>query len=91
MLSQRQNHSYLEDQAVSAVAEAASKAEKPTPRLVIVKEDAPACQGGAESRPWSTASAEPVQTHKFMRGLSIALPLSVSLWAFMIWGIRAIW
>lgn len=90
MLSQRQNHSYLEDRAASAVANTAAKAEKPAPRLVIAKDEARASQGGG-SRPWSTAGAEPEQSHNFMRGLSIALPLSVSLWAFMIWGIRALW
>jgi hypothetical protein len=91
MLSQRQNNSYLEDQPASVVVETAAKADEPAPRLVVAKDGARACHGGAGPRPWAAAGSQPHQTHKFMRGLSIALPLSVSLWAFMIWGIRAIW
>jgi hypothetical protein len=48
-------------------------------------------QSGAGSRPWVASCTEPDQAGNFIRGLSIALPLSISLWAFMIWGISVIW
>lgn len=90
-------------QAVVKVANAAAKAEadgvadtrpspavnavEPAPRLAMVNDR----QSGPRSRPWEDSRTEPDQAGNFIRGLSIALPLSISLWAFMIWGISVIW
>jgi hypothetical protein len=95
MLSQRHDGRHLENQGAPAAAIARKKsmaeAAEPALRWIITDEEvsgrqsAPEC--GAKRNPW----AGPDQACKFIRGLSIALPLSISLWIFMIWGIKAIW
>ncbi len=44
----------------------------------------------AGDRPWDDGQADPEHGANFIKGLGIALPLSVSLWAMMIWGLKAI-
>jgi hypothetical protein len=65
----------------------ALKAVEAAPRLARLNDR----QSGPSSRPWADSHTEPDQAGNFIRGLSIALPLSISLWAFMIWGISVIW
>jgi hypothetical protein len=91
MFSQHHERRHLDDHAAKAMAEAA----QPALRWVNTDEKAPGEQSGpscgAEFSPGSASGAEPDQASKFTKGLSIALPMSICLWAFMLWAIRAIW
>lgn len=39
-------------------------------------------------RLWAAPSDEIEDTSNFIQGVTIALPLSISLWAFIIWGLK---
>jgi hypothetical protein len=87
MYSQRHDRRFREDHASSAAVQAV----EPALRRVNTDEEAPGRQSGIHYTPSRASCTEPDQASRFIRGLSIALPLSISLWAFMIWGIQAIW
>lgn len=37
---------------------------------------------------WAAPGAEVEDTSKFVQGVTLALPLSISLWAIIIWGLK---
>lgn len=62
----------------------------PTLGLAIAEDDAGFMASTDEDRRWETPHSDDEEVSNFIIGLTIALPLSISLWAFMIWGLKAI-
>ena len=87
MLAHNQNCRHLEDTPTANPAHAV----EPAYGLEIA--DLEEGREEAKTRTYGCAApgVDPDQASKFIKGLTIALPLSISLWALMIMGIRAIW
>jgi hypothetical protein len=66
-------------QTMASAAEAA-QAKKVPPAGTLRSDD----------YPWGRIRTEPIPAGNFIRGVLVALPLSISLWAGIIMGLRAV-
>ncbi|MEJ2640478.1 MAG: hypothetical protein P8010_12970 [Desulfosarcinaceae bacterium] len=68
----------------------ARQTRAPAPDSVLAKGSNPIETFRSDDYPWGRNHAGPEPVSNFIKGVLIALPLSISLWAGMIMGLRAI-